>query len=126
MKAIVIPTAVLALVLSLILLSGGCLARLGDGWTEAAEALSAAALSGDMAQAHQSLSTLEQRWQRYSLYLELVLSHTSLDEVEVLLHRAQAQCAAGDDTGLAATAAELTAALGQLVESQQVRWGNIW
>lgn len=126
MKAAVIPTAVLAVVLSLILLSGGYLARLGDGWTEAAEALSAAALAGDMAQARQSLSTLEHRWQQHSLYLELVLSHTSLDEVDVLLHRAQAQCAAGDDTGLAATAAELTASLGQLAESQQVRWGNIW
>lgn len=126
MKAAVIPTAVLAVVLSLILLSGGCLAHLGDGWKEAADALSAAALAGDMAQARQSLSTLEHRWQRHSLYLELVLSHTSLDEVDVLLHRAQAQCAAGDDTGLAATAAELTASLAQLVESQQVRWGNIW
>lgn len=126
MKAAAIPAAVLAVVLSLILLSGGCLARLGNGWAEAAEALSAAALTGDMVQARQSLSLLEQRWQRHSLYLELVLSHTSLDEVDVLLHRAQAQCAAGDDTGLAATAAELTASLGQLAQSQQVRWGNIW
>ncbi len=126
MKAAAIPAAVLAVVLSLILLSGGCLARLGNGWAEAAEALSAAALTGDMVQARRSLSLLEQRWQRHSLYLELVLSHTSLDEVDVLLHRAQAQCAAGDDTGLAATAAELTASLGQLAQSQQVRWGNIW
>lgn len=126
MKAAAIPAAVLAVVLSLILLSGGCLASLGDGWAEAAEALSAAALTGDMVQARRSLSLLEQRWQRHSLYLELVLSHTSLDEVDVLLHRAQAQCAAGDDTGLAATAAELTASLGQLAQSQQVRWGNIW
>lgn len=126
MKSFTIPVTVLAVVLSLILLSAHCLTRLGDGWQEAADALSSAALAGDMVQAQQSLDTLEQRWQRHSLYLELVLSHTSLDEVDVLLHRARVQCHTGDSAGLAASAAELGAKLALLVDSQQVRWGNIW
>lgn len=126
MKSFTLSVTVLAVVLSLILLSAHCLTRLGDGWQEAADELSSAALAGDMAQAQRSLDTLEQRWQRHSLYLELVLSHTSLDEVDVLLHRARAQCHTGDSAGLAASAAELGAKLTLLVDSQQVRWGNIW
>lgn len=126
MKVAAIPSAVLALLVILILLSAGCLRTLGEGWTEAADALSLAALAGDTDGARQSLSTLERRWQQHRLYLELVLSHTSLDEVEVLLSQCAAQCDAGDTLGLTATAAELRTRLTQLSDSQQVLWGNIW
>lgn len=126
MRAARIPVFVLALTLAAILCNSVHVTRLSHGWTEAAQSVSSAALRSDMTAAAQALDTLETRWQRQQPYLQLVISHTALDETDLLLTRVRALCVQGDSAELYAAAQELESRLTLLAQSQQVRWGNIW
>ena len=125
MRAVRVPVFVLAAVLAYILCNAAWVTGESQRWLDAAAQVSDAALQGSAEDAGEALDALDALWQRPQGYLNIVISHTELDEAEALLAQARAAVRQGDMQTLYPIMAELRSQFALVAETQQVSLKNI-
>ena len=126
MKAFFVPASVLALILSLSLLSCAYAQRCVERTTQRLEQADEAADSGAWEAAERLILAAHQEWIRHDATLHMILQHQELDETEKLFVGVLAACREREAAQTQILLQQLLAQLGFLVETQSASWENVF
>ncbi len=125
MKALYIPAALLAAILSFSLWTGCYTARCSEEWTQLLEQSDAAAHAESWDLALKHLQTAYDGWTRQGTFFHIVLSHDELDEAQTLFAGSFAAAEERDNEDFHIQLAQLAVQLRLLAETQSVSIRNI-
>ena len=125
MKALTIPTALLALVLALSLWVGTYAQAQEDRWTAMVALADEAAAREDWPQAAEKLQAAYRDWADSQQLLYTIMDHDQLDAAEIYFIGAMAVCRERDGADFHLLLAQLTTQLQLLAETQCISIKNI-
>lgn len=125
MKALYIPSAVLALILMLALWTGSYIDQCTTQWLTELEIINELLEKNLWTDAEAQLTAVLQDWERHRASFHLFLEHRDLDETEQLFSGASAACRERDSTELRICLQQLSTQLISLSETQSINIQNI-
>lgn len=125
MKALYIPTALLAAILAFSLWAGGFIQGRSREWVELLDAADTMAQDENWAGAGARLRQVREGWDRTDAFFHTVLDHRELDEARSLLAGTTAACREQDDEDFHILLAQLKVHLQLMAETQAVSVKNI-
>ena len=126
MKALTIPTLILALLLSLSLWIGSAVRTRTEACLHPLAPSDALAREENWSQAAEQLRQSYRIWQQCQFFFHAIMEHQELDEAESLFAAAFAACDEEDEPDFHTALAQLQTALEHLREKQQLRAENIF
>ena len=126
MKALWIPAAVLAVIITFSLWSGRHVEREIDGWIDALEEVDATAWQEEWQAADLGLRAVYADWTDAQSFLHTVVTHDELEKAESLFAGSFAVCREADSPDFHMLLAQLNAALEHIREAQAVSVRNIF
>ena len=125
MKALYIPTALLAAILAFSLGAGGFIQGRSREWVELLDAADTMAQDENWAGAGARLRQVREGWDRTDAFFHTVLDHRELDEARSLLAGTTAACREQDNEDFHILLAQLKVHLQLMAETQAVSVKNI-
>lgn len=125
MKALYVPVAILAVILSFSLWTGRYVDSRVQSWQRMLEETDRAAQREDWEQAETRLKETIRDWEKSSSFLHTLMKHDELDEAEDLFAGTMAACQIRDRADFHKLLAQLMSQLGHLAETQALNLQNI-
>lgn len=125
MKALYIPTCLLAAILGFSLWTGRYVEQRTSHWSELLSEIDDLARQEDWGQAEERLRSAYDDWNASQTFFHTIMDHEELDEAENLFAGAFAVCREEDDADFHMLLSQLTGQLRLLAETQGVSIKNI-
>ena len=125
MRAFRIPCFVLLILVVLSLANSAAVTRHCGQWLEELEAAQQSAAQEQWAEADEHLVRLRESWNACRIWLRVVLSHNTVEDVEEMLDRAQLMGSLQELTHMHEALAELRGLLQRIDEGERLSLANI-